>query len=200
MVQGEGENRLLTITNVLTLFRFILVPFFVIAFYQYPDKRYYSLAVFALASVTDAVDGYLARKLNQVSHFGKLFDPAADKLMIVSMLFCLKFVGLLAPFRLKWLNNAILYTLLAKELFMILGGMYMLKRGIVVHSNYVGKTATALFVLAILLVFPSNGTSPWHGVAVLQDIGLWTMLAATVMSFAALTVYVAQSVKILKRN
>lgn len=199
-MQGEGENRLLTIPNILTLFRILLVPFFVITFYQYPEKRYYSLGVFALASLTDGIDGFLARKLNQITNFGKLADPVADKLMIICMLFCLKYVGLLAPGKRTWLNNVILYTIFAKESFMMVGGMYMLKRGVVVHSNYIGKSATALFVLAILLVFPGKLTAPWHGVTWLQDTGLWLMLAATLLSFVALVVYVRNSVKTLRAH
>lgn len=199
-VQGEGENRILTIPNILTLFRIILVPFFVISFYQYPEKRYISLGIFMFASLTDGIDGYLARRLNQISNLGKLIDPVADKLMIICMLFCLKSVGLLAPYGSKWLSSVILYLIFAKELFMIWGGLYMLKRGHVVHSNYVGKCATALFCLAIILVFPGKIIAPWHTVSWLQDIGLWLMLAATVLSFAAMVIYIRESVKTLKQH
>ncbi|MBQ3668581.1 MAG: CDP-alcohol phosphatidyltransferase family protein [Clostridia bacterium] len=199
-MQGEGENRIITIPNMLTMLRLLLVPFFLITFYQYPEKRFYSMAIFAAASLTDGVDGFLARRLKQVTNFGKLIDPLADKLMILSMLFCLRYVGLLAPGRRYWLNTLILYMILAKEMFMVLGGMFMLKKGTVVHSNYVGKTATMLFCVAIILVFPSNGVIPWHGIEKLQIAGQWLMLVATAVSFAALTVYIIQSVKILKQN
>ena len=199
-MQGEGESRILTVPNILTLFRFMLVPVFVITFYQYPAKRTLSLGIFALASLTDAVDGYLARKLDQISSIGKLIDPVADKLMILSMLFCLKSVGLLAPGGRKWLSSVILYTILAKELFMMAGGLYMLRRNIVVHSNYVGKCATALFVLAIILVFPGSVTAPWHTVVPLQNIGLWLVAAAAVISLTAMVIYIVQSVKTLKQH
>ena len=199
-VQGEGENRVLTIPNLLTLFRIILVPVFVITFYQYPENRYISFGVFTLASLTDAVDGFLARKLNQISNIGKLIDPVADKLMILSMLYCLKNVGLLAPGGRKWFSIIILYTILAKELFMMWGGLYMLRRNIVVYSNYIGKCATALFVLAIILVFPGKFTAPWHTVVFLQKIGLWLMVAATAVSLMALAVYIKRSVKTLKQH
>ena len=197
-MQGEGENRLLTIPNILTLFRILLVPFFVITFYQYPEKRTISLGVFAVASLTDGIDGFLARRLKQITNVGKLLDPIADKLMILCMLFCLRHVRLLAPGGMDWLNTAILYLILAKELFMIWGGTQMYKRGIVVHSNLIGKSATALFVLAILLVFPGHITDPWHGVKWLQELGQWLTVMATVLSFAALTIYICQSLKTVK--
>ena len=199
-MQGEDENRLLTIPNVLTMFRILLVPFFVITFYQHPDKRYLSLGVFALASLTDGIDGYLARKLKQVTNFGKLCDPVADKLMIICMLFCLKYVKLLAPGKNDVLNSLILYSIFAKELYMMLGGIYMLRHNYVVHSNIVGKSATALYCAAIIAVFPGKYDLPWHGVAWLQKAGLWAMLVATLLSFIAMIVYTRQSVKILKHN
>ena len=62
--------------------------------------------------------------------------------------------GLLAPEGMKWLNSVVLYTILAKEIFMIAGGLLMLKKGFVVHSSILGKLATAMFCAAIIMVFP----------------------------------------------
>ena len=73
----NDDSRLVTIPNLLTLIRILLVPVFAIAFYAYPEQRYISLGIFTLASLTDGVDGYLARKLHQISSFGKLIDPLA---------------------------------------------------------------------------------------------------------------------------
>ncbi len=191
-MQNE-TSRLITIPNILTLIRIFLVPVFVITYYEYPDARYISMCVFILASLTDGVDGYLARRLNQITSFGKLCDPLADKLMIVSMMFCLGRTGLLAPQKPAWLNSVVLYAVLTKEILMVLGGLFMLKKGFVVHSNIFGKIATAAFCLAIVLVFPTNGTLPWHGVGRLQLIGRWLMLAATLSTFVAFVVYLFDS-------
>ncbi len=193
-------SRLITIPNILTLIRILLVPVFVITYYEYPEQRIISMCVFAVASVTDGVDGFLARKLNQITSFGKLCDPLADKLMILSMMFCLNQTGLLAPSGRKWLNSVVLYAILAKEIFMVIGSMVMLKRGHVVHSLFLGKVATCLFCVALIAVFPNSGTSPWHGSAAVQDIGRWLMLAAVVISYSAMVSYIRESAKVIRAD
>ena len=75
-----------TIPNILTMSRLAMVPVFVILYLN--GKNYWALAVFCIASLTDCFDGMLARKLNQITSFGKLFDPLADKLMVLSALAC----------------------------------------------------------------------------------------------------------------
>ncbi len=194
----QDESRLVTIPNLLTLIRILLVPVFAIAFYAYPEQRYYSLGIFTLASLTDGVDGYLARRLNQISSFGKLIDPLADKLMIVCMLYCLMHEGLLAPKGIEELSKWVFLLILAKEVFMVVGGTFMLTKGVVVHSNFFGKAATALFCLAIILIFPSRITEPWHGAVWLQNVGRYLTLAATIASFAALFTYIKGSLVQLK--
>ena len=71
---------------MLTIIRLALIPVFIIVYYNGHPHR--ALAVFCLASFTDMLDGILARKLNQITDFGKLFDPLADKLMVLTALFC----------------------------------------------------------------------------------------------------------------
>ena len=75
-----------TIPNVLTILRIILIPVFVVLFFK--GQKMAALAVFCAASLTDMLDGYLARKLNQITDFGKLFDPLADKLMVLTAMVC----------------------------------------------------------------------------------------------------------------
>lgn len=71
--------------NKLTLLRVVLIPVFLVLLYvQFPYSQYAALAVFVLASVTDFVDGYIARHYNQVTDFGKFMDPLADKMLVMS--------------------------------------------------------------------------------------------------------------------
>ena len=75
----------MTTANKITIFRVILVPvLLVLMYWDFPGHRYWSLAVFILASVSDFADGYIARHYNQVSDFGKFMDPLADKLLVIS--------------------------------------------------------------------------------------------------------------------
>lgn len=146
MLKKEAEkvfSRVWTVPNVLTILRLLLIPVFVIFYVNGSPKI--SLAVFIAASLTDLVDGYLARKLNQITDFGKLFDPLADKLMVLTALACQGFAGVL-----PW---AAILIVAAKELIMVCGGLFMLHQDIVVYSNIVGKTAQALFIATLILSF-----------------------------------------------
>ena len=83
------------IPNVLTMLRIILIPVFVAVFFSTPHDRdkIAALVIFAAASITDMFDGMLARKLNQITDFGKLFDPLADKVMVVTAMVCQALIG-----------------------------------------------------------------------------------------------------------
>lgn len=188
----NDTTKWINLPNCLTFLRILLIPVFLIAYYQMPDKRYVSLLVFALASFTDCLDGYLARRMNQITSFGKLCDPLADKLMVLSILFCLAGDGYLAPEKYRPLNWVLLISLVCKELIMMLGSMYMLKRGVVVQANIWGKCATVLFVMGILMVFP------WHEVGLLHACGRVVIFMAALTSMLALAFYAQDSVKKLR--
>ena len=135
-----------TIPNVLTMIRLLLVPVFVVVYFRTSaEPKYAALAIFAAASLTDMLDGYLARKLNQITDFGKLFDPLADKLMVLTAMVCQTFWG---P-----LPLVAVIIVAAKELMMVLGGVFMLSKDVVVYSNYFGKAAQVGFIAALILSF-----------------------------------------------
>ena len=140
----------LNIPNVLTLVRVILVPVF-IALYCCGQTGL-AFAAYVAASLTDAVDGRLARRLNQVTDFGKLMDPLADKLMQMSMMFCLAGTGYL-----PWW---VLFVLLAKEAVMVAGGALLLKRDVVVMSNWSGKAARCCSCWRSWRFSPGTGSRP----------------------------------------
>ncbi len=141
------------VPNVLTIIRMVLIPVFVYVFFSdMENSRYWALAVYALASFTDLVDGYIARKFDVVTDVGKVLDPLADKLMLLTVLVCLFLAG--------DVPSIILAIVLFKEGFMITIGLilYHKKNRIVVPANYYGKSATVLFTVSIVLVFlfPGN--------------------------------------------
>ena len=187
-----------TIPNVLTMLRLALIPVFVWFFCLAhpagePVRREWlmaSLAVFAAASLTDMLDGYLARKLNQITDFGKLFDPLADKLMVVTAMVCQAVAGVF-----PW---AAIIIVACKELFMVLGGVFMLKHGVVVYSNLWGKAAQVCFIASLILSFFHQdfldaGTKLF---GLTPDLLLlWITVA---LSFTAMAVYAADAVKKLK--
>ena len=79
----------MTTANKITIFRVVLIPVFLVLMYlRFPGHMYWAFGVFVLASLSDFVDGYIARHYNQITDFGKFMDPLADKLLVVSACSC----------------------------------------------------------------------------------------------------------------
>ena len=134
------------IPNALTLLRVLMIPLFLWLIFGHGDPRpaEWALLVFALASFTDFLDGYLARKWNVISNFGKIADPLADKLLVLSALSALTW---LEPFRL-WLPFIILIFL--RELVITILREIYLKRGIVLPADRLGKIKTVAQMIGII--------------------------------------------------
>ncbi len=134
---------ILNLPNALTLLRLLLIPVFVVLMAN--NRMMPALGVFVFASLTDILDGWIARRYQLVTDFGKLADPLADKLMVLSAMLMLAIKGV-AP----W---AAIGILLVKEALMLLGGFLLLRRNIVVQSEPVGKVAQFVTVLGLVLCF-----------------------------------------------
>jgi CDP-diacylglycerol--glycerol-3-phosphate 3-phosphatidyltransferase len=136
-----------TLPNQITLFRIILIPIFLIIFYLPLSWSHFgAFAVFWLAAVSDALDGYLARKLNQSSAFGAFIDPVADKLMVVAAL-----VMIVQDYQ-TWLVAIPAIIMIAREVFISALREFMSscgKRDVIAVSN-MGKYKTAAQMLGIM--------------------------------------------------
>ena len=135
----------MNIPNLLTGIRFLLIPVFFLVFYSdIPNNITAATFVFILAGITDILDGYIARRYNMVTRWGIVFDPLADKLMLLSVLFALTHSGYLP----LW----VLTVVAGKEAFMALGAafLYFIRNKTVVAANKTGKIATVLFYLSIV--------------------------------------------------
>jgi len=131
------------IPNLLTTIRFFLVP----AFGYYVYERQYLLAViiFTIAGLTDILDGFIARKYNLITPWGKLADPAADKLMQLTALFMLNMQGKIP--------RAVVIIILVKEVTMIVGSFFLYsKNKVVVQANWYGKLSTVILYVAIVMI------------------------------------------------
>ena len=133
--------------NKLTIARMIIVPFLVIFLltgWGGEANRYISLTLFVVASVTDWFDGYLARKNNLVTNFGKFMDPLADKLLVCSAMICM--------IDLKRLPAWFVIIIIAREF--IISGFRLIaaENGIVIAANYWGKFKTASQMIMIILL------------------------------------------------
>ena len=129
------------IPNILTLIRFILIPFI---YTSVLSKHYLTaLIIFTVSALTDVLDGYIARKFNYITDIGKLIDPLADKLTQISLLLSLAFLKIL-----PWWIFSIVFV---KELILVISASVLYsKKDVVVYSKWYGKLATTLFYLAIV--------------------------------------------------
>lgn len=122
----------------------MMIPMFVISYFKY--KPYIAAIVYVVAWITDALDGYLARKNNWITDVGKILDPLADKLMQLTAAICFTVDNLIFL--------TVLIPLVLKELIMLIGGMLVIRRKkIVVQAHWYGKVATVvIFVCALLRI------------------------------------------------
>ena len=137
----------MNLPNKLTIFRVILIPFFVffmLAPYFEGYGNYIAVAIFIVASLTDMLDGKIARKYNLVTNFGKFMDPLADKLLVCSAMICLIEKGALA----SW----IVIIIIAREF--IISGFRLIAsdNGIVIAASYWGKFKTVFQMLMVIVL------------------------------------------------
>jgi CDP-diacylglycerol--glycerol-3-phosphate 3-phosphatidyltransferase len=140
--------------NALTVVRIMLVPALVVALLgNTPAGDVLAAVVFSLASLTDFVDGYLARARDSITTFGKLMDPLADKLLIVAALISLVSLHRLAA----WVAMVII----TRELAVTVLRLGATQAGVVMGASFFGKVKTCLQIAAILAVIAVHGNPPW---------------------------------------
>lgn len=168
------------IPNILTLIRFLLVPVFLYFLFASESSARMSIAftIFVVASFTDYLDGMLARRMNVISDFGKIMDPLADKLLVLSAL-----AGLcwLPPFM---LSKIIFFVILARELLItILREVYQ-KKGIVIAADKLGKLKTVMQMLGIIVAYAWWAFMPSlsNSLRLIISLWFWLVVAITLIS------------------
>lgn len=137
--------------NKLTLCRVVMIPVFIVLLYlTFPHHLLAALAVFILASLTDFVDGYVARHYNQVTDFGKFMDPLADKLLVMSAMAW--FVEV------EWMPAWAFFIVIARELAVTGLRLIAVEQGRVIAAGKSGKvkTASTMVSICLLLAFPNE--------------------------------------------
>lgn len=173
MTWSEEWRNKMNLPNKLTMLRIILIPAFIIVLML--GYYYISAAIFVIASATDALDGHIARKYNLITNFGKIMDPLADKLLVVSALICLVELGDVAG----WM----VIVILARE-FTITGlRTVAAAQGIVIAAGWSGKVKTVLQMIAVILLLLQNW--PFSLIDIpFADIVLWAAVIMTIISGA----------------
>lgn len=163
----------MNLPNKLTILRVILVPVFVVFLMcnLTPYDKWIALAVFIIASLTDMLDGKIARKYNLVTNFGKFMDPLADKLLVCSAFICFIELGKLPT----WM----VLIVIARE-FIISGfRLVAADNGVVIAASIYGKYKTAISMIMICLVIADINNPIYQ---VVTTIFIWAALILTVVS------------------
>ncbi len=166
----------LNLPTALTLSRIILIPIFIFIVYQHP---FWGVAVFSIASLTDFLDGYLARRSNQITKFGIILDPLADKFLVISALVVLVDMGRLSA----W----IAIVIIVREFFVTGLRVVALSKNIVIPAEMGGKLKTTSQIIAILCLIIDRSIFDID----LYDIGIifiWIALILSVISGVRYTV------------
>lgn len=178
------ENRILTVPNLLSVFRLCLIP---VCVWLYCVKKDYALttAVLILSGLTDVVDGFIARRFHAVSNVGKVLDPIADKLTQAAMLICLvtRFRHMLAA----------LLLMAVKELFAAVTGWLTIKKtGEVFSAKWHGKAATVLLYIMLVAHLVWINIPP-----LVSDLLIGLCCAAILLSFV---LYGIQNLSLIKNS
>lgn len=138
-----------TLANKITIFRIVLIPFFLLL--AYTGHRYAALAVFVLASLSDFLDGYIARRYNQISNFGKFMDPLADKVLVMAAMCYFVEIGRMPGWALA--------VVLLREFGVSGLRLIAVEQRRVIAAGKSGKikTAATMICLCLMLFFPAPG-------------------------------------------
>jgi len=176
----------MNLPNKLTILRVLMIPFFVICLLALPKPagNYAAAVLFIAASLTDTADGYIARKYNMITVFGKFMDPLADKLLVCSAMICLVDLGRLE----SW----IVIVIIAREF--IISGFRLVasEKGTVIAANYWGKFKTVCQMVMVILMVADLKISAFQ---ILAQVFKWLALVLTVVS---LCTYLLENREVLR--
>lgn len=183
MAEGKTnyQKKILTIPNILSLFRLCLIPV-IIWLYRIREDYLWTMLVLTLSGITDIADGIIARRFGMVSDFGKALDPVADKLTQLAVLFCLvaRFTNMIFP----------MILLVIKELFAAVTGIMVInKTNTVLGADWHGKATTVslYLMMAIHIV--------WYRIpAAISNILIGICMGIMLMSFV---LYAIRNIKII---
>lgn len=198
--EQQVSNKIITLPNIISFIRLLMIPIFLVLLFN--DLNLAATLLFAIAASTDWVDGQVARRTGQVSRLGQLLDPAVDRLLMISGVAGLFFVGRLP----LW----IILFVLVRDLILLVGGGYILERYKVrIPVIYAGKVATTLLYIGfagILLNWPLFTGLGVCDVSWLPGLsselyswGFWFAYAGLIMSLFTTAYYIEKALKAMKK-
>ncbi len=187
----------MNLPNKLTIFRVILIPFFVFFMLFEPEEMIYRIiaeVIFCVASITDLLDGHIARKHNLVTNFGKFMDPLADKLLVCSALICLVANG--------QIDAWIVIVIIAREF--IISGLRLIAsdKGVVIAASWWGKWKTT-FQMIMIIVLIMNFSYFFAGTlfgTIMIYLEIVLIYVALILTIISMIDYLVKNKNILKEN
>jgi cardiolipin synthase len=168
--------------NLLTLARILLLPFFVVTLIY--NQYRYALIIFIAASVTDILDGFIARITNQITDFGKILDPVADKFFLVTSFILMSNIGLIP----KWLSIIVI----SKDLIVVTGSviLYFVTHKLNIEPSILGKAASAsqFSLVGLILLYSNLGEAETFPLPVFSIVAVVTALAGLQYVFKGLKI------------
>ncbi len=150
-----NRSQIFNLSNTISFIRLLLIIPIWFAFNNFNDQFYrHSIALIGIfAAFTDVLDGYLARKLNQITEFGKIIDPLADKVVVIFVIVNL--------FLLNEIPDYYFYMIVTRDILIVIGGIFVTKKiGKVLPSDYIGKaTVVSVSIVVIMILLHVDSTS-----------------------------------------
>lgn len=174
----NSKNQLMTISNIITISRLIVLPF--IVYFLLNNQRLTAFIIMLISLLSDAIDGYVARKLNQVSEAGKFLDPLCDKISLILILITLFVVNSIP------LWGVIIIVM--RDVLILIGSFVLFKsKSKIFKSNVLGKI-TGFILGAIILAFTIN----------LKQVGMVLLYISIPATIGTFTIYLSRYIKTMK--
>ena len=195
----------MNVPNTLSVIRIVLIPVFVVLYFlPFAFAPYLAFAVFVLASFTDFLDGYIARKYNLITDLGKLLDPIADKLLVTAALFLITATNPLANLQILDQNICLIITacvsvvIIGRELLVSMVRQIAAAKGKVIQANKWGKakTVTQMIALPVLIILNSANVDtvlPKLFYEIMWYIGAVMFALSFVLTIISGTIYIIQN-------
>ena len=182
----------MNLPNKITIFRVVLIPFFLLFLLipSIPGNRWIALAIFIIASLTDMVDGKIARKYNLITDFGKFMDPLADKLLVCS--------AMIALIELERIPAWVVIIIIARE-FTISGFRLIASdNGVVIAASMWGKVKTTVQMIMVILLIADLGSVFPNAAGVITIMEYVLIYAAMLLTVISLIDYIVKNKEVIK--
>lgn len=178
----------MNLPNKLTIFRVVLIPFFVLFMQPFMPAwgKYAALAVFIVASLTDLLDGKIARKYNMVTNFGKLMDPLADKLLVCTAILCLMDLDLLP--------SIIVIIIIAREFIISAFRLVAANNNVVIAAGIWGKMKTVFQMCMVVALLIHYDHPVFHWIEIIL------IAISTALTIISLVDYIAKNKDVIKEQ